>query len=144
MKLLQSSLHPTGKKTNPKQEFSIRHWQRLQAERLLLPLESLAEFLGTAHVRVCIYSERPKQPDNLSPEPGSIIHLIFQESIPVLTCTLRTGPSPRPVHCAVPTQHSCGVIAFPALVYNGTGENQAVVKYNPRVAGGSWVSTGYN
>lgn len=62
----------------------------------------------------------------------------------MLTCALWAAAGPRPIHRAVPAQHTSGVIALSALVYDGAGENQAVIKQNPGVAGGAWVPTGDN
>lgn len=94
---------------------------------------------------MCTSTAGLQHADNLPAEPGQHnSELIVQEPVPAPTCTLWSGPGPRPVHGAVPAQHPCGVVAFPALVDNGAGEDQAVVKYNLRVAGGPRVSTGYN
>lgn len=51
-----------------------------------------------------------------------------------LTCALRIIACPGAVDRAVPAKQACGIVAFPTLIDDGAGENQAVAEQDSGIA----------
>lgn len=58
-----------------------------------------------------------------------------------LTCALRVTACPGAIHRAMSAEQAGGVVAFPTLVDNGAGENQAITEQNSGVAWSPGVAT---
>jgi hypothetical protein len=58
-----------------------------------------------------------------------------------LTCALWVIACPGAIDRAVSAEQACGVVAFPTLVDNGVGENQAIAEHNLGIAWSPRVPT---